>query len=276
MVKNIRYLISGWAISCLLCFCQQSLAEQGLSEQSLAAESNKPRSFTVGAEDIRFYPHYDFTHSQGKGFANDVLALFADNYGYTFTYQPLPVKRLYHELDNLVDFIYPDNPNWTKFQSSQLQRHFSEPVIHNLGTTMVLPKNQTIELSQFRTLAVIHGFTPTAWLALRNQHRFKMYDVPNAESAVNLVLKGQLDGADVEYHVASDVLRRQQRPDALVVAQNLPMTRVAFHLSTSRHPQVIEQFNQFLRSHQQQINELKQKYQLVDRLPQQQAAPVLP
>lgn len=243
------------AVFCVLCL---------INSQAAAAQ----RDFTIGTEDINFYPHYNFTHVDSNGFANEVLQLFAGEYGYRFSFQPLPVKRLYHELDNLVDFIYPDNPNWAKFQGSQARRTFSDPLIYNLGTTLVLPANKDISLSQFRTLAVIHGFTPTAWLNLRSEYRFKLYEVPNAVSALNLVLRGQLDGADVEYNVAQQVLREQQQEGALVVASQLPMTRVSFHLSTIRHPQVLQQFNSFLLSHDEQINALKQKYQLTDSLPQ--------
>ncbi|MBU1309880.1 MAG: transporter substrate-binding domain-containing protein [Gammaproteobacteria bacterium] len=224
--------------------------------------------FVVGTEDINFYPHYNFTSSDSSGFANEVLQLFASKHGYQFSFQPLPVKRLYHELDGLVDFIYPDNPNWAKYQSVQASRSFSDPLIYNLGTTMVLAADKDISLSQFRTLAVIHGFTPTAWLNLRSQHRFKFYEVPNAISAVNLVLKGELQGADVEYNVAQHILRTQQQEGALVVASQLPMTRVSFHLSTMRHPLILQQFNRFLLNHQADIAALKHKYQLIDSLPQ--------
>jgi polar amino acid transport system substrate-binding protein len=224
--------------------------------------------FIVGTEDINFFPHYDFTQPDSKGFANEVLQLFAAEYGYRFSFQPLPVKRLYHELDNLVDFIYPDNPNWATLQTADPSRVFSDPLIYNLGTTMVLPRHRQIPLAQFRTLAVIHGFTPTAWLHLRSEYRFKLYEVPNAVSALNLVIRGQLDGADVEYNVAQHILRSQQQEGALVVAQQLPMTRVGFHLSTSRHPRVLQQFNLFLASHQPQIIALKHKYQLSDNPPQ--------
>ena len=175
--------------------------------------------FIIGTEDINFYPHYNFTRADSTGFANDVLQLFAREYGYQFSFQPLPV-------------------------------------------------NKNILLQHFRTLAVIHGFTPTAWLNLRNQYRFKLYEVPNAISAVNLVLKGELQGADVEYNVAQHILRTQQQEGALVVAEQLPVTRISFHLSTIRHPQVIQQFNRFLLSHQADIEALKHKYQLTDSLPQ--------
>ena len=246
------YLTAVIFILCLLC----------------SATVKAQREFIVGTEDINFYPHYDFTSVDSTGFANEVLQLFAGKHGYRFSFQPLPVKRLYHELDGLVDFIYPDNPNWVKYQGVQASRNFSDPLIYNLGTTLVLPANKDISLSRFRTLAVIHGFTPTAWLNLRSEYRFKLYEVPNAVSALNLVLRGQLDGADVEYNVAQQILREQQQDGALVVASQLPMTRVSFHLSTIRHPQVLLQFNRFLLSHEQQIDALKQKYQLSDSLPQ--------
>lgn len=230
----------------------------------LSSHAYAAQRFIIGTEDINFYPHYDFTSVQGQGFANDVLRLFAEEYGYQFSFQPLPVKRLYHELDNLVDFIYPDNPNWAKFQGSQQQRLFSEPLVQNWGTTLVLPKNKQLELAQVRTLAVIHGFTPVAWLALKPDNKFKFYEVPNAVTAINMVLKGQLDAADVEYHVARHILARQQQSDALVVADKLPMTRVNFHLSTIRHPQVLAQFNQFLLTHQNEIAQIKAGYNLAD------------
>lgn len=59
-----------------------------------------------------------------------------------------------------------------------------------------------------------YDFTPTAWLKLRNEYRVKLYEVPNAVTALNLVLKGQLDGADVEYHVAQHILRLAARGSA--------------------------------------------------------------
>ena len=39
-------------------------------------------------------------------------------------------------------------------------------------------------------------------------------------------------------------------------------------LGELRHPQVLQQFNRFLLSHQAEISALKQKYQLTDSLPQ--------
>ena len=34
--------------------------------------------FTVGTEDINFYPHYNFTRADGAGFANETLKILPD------------------------------------------------------------------------------------------------------------------------------------------------------------------------------------------------------
>lgn len=224
--------------------------------------------FVVGTEDLSFYPHYDFTTNSRKGFANELLEKFAHQHGYHFRFQPLPVKRLYHELDNIVDFIYPDNPAWHSFQGTLATRLYSEPLIYNLGTTLVKPGQQQIGLSHIRTLAIVRGFTPVQWLNLQQKHKFKIVEVATPQSAVSLVLRGQLDAADVEYNVAYHLLNQLQQPDGLVVASKLPFSQVGFHLSTTRHASVLKQFNRFLADNPLMLAEMKLRYGLLEQLPQ--------
>lgn len=225
--------------------------------------------FVVGTEDLSFYPHYDFTTASQKGFANDVLNRFAEQYGYQFSFQPLPVKRLYHELDNTIDFIYPDNPAWHSFQGDLASRLYSDAVVFNLGVSMVKSERQQLKVNQIRTLAVIRGFTPVKWLTLKQNHRFEIFEVANPQSAISLVLRGQLDVADLEYNVATHLLAEFQQSEALVVAANLPFSKVGFHLSTTRHGDVLVQFNRFLADNQPLLHELKLRYGLLEQLPQQ-------
>ncbi|MBV2128616.1 substrate-binding periplasmic protein [Arsukibacterium indicum] len=226
--------------------------------------------FVVGTEDLAFYPHYDFTTGGKNGFANDVLNKFAEQYGYQFSFQPLPVKRLYHELDNTVDFIYPDNPAWHSFQGDLADRLYSEALVYNLGVSMVKPQRQQLTIKQVRTLAIIRGFTPVQWLRLKQSNRFEIFEVANPQSAVSLVLRGELDVADLEYNVALHLLTELQQPEGLVVAENLPFSQVGFHLSTTRHSEVLAQFNRFLVDNQLLLQELKLHYGLLEQLPQQQ------
>ena len=129
---------------------------------------------------------------------------------------------------------------------------------------MVLPQKQQMSLSDFKVLANIHGFSPTRWLELKKQHKFKILDVPDAESALRMTLRGRVDGANVEYNVAQYHLAQMKSAKALVMAEHLPFTNLAFHLSSQKHPEQILRFNQFLIEQQDQIQQLKRRYALVE------------
>jgi len=48
------------------------------------------------------------------------------------------------------------------------------------------------------------------------------------------------------------------------MAEHLPFTNLAFHLSSHKHPEQIRRFNQFLIEQQDQIQRLKRRYALVE------------
>jgi ABC-type amino acid transport substrate-binding protein len=239
-----------WAAALILCF--SALANAGA------------RQIVVGIEQIDYYPHYDFSAGQQRGFFYDLMQLFGKTAGYEIRYDALPVKRLYQAANNGIDVVYPDNPAWQKYLVADYQKTFSEPVIYTLGSTMVLPEHRQIQLAEFRSLAVIHGFTPYRWLALRGQYKFKIVDVPDSASALGLVLKGRVQAASIELNVAHEYLRRIGQPGALVAAENLPFSELPFLLSSVHKPELIAEFNQFLRKHRREIQQLKQQYHLLE------------
>lgn len=223
--------------------------------------------YLIGIEAINFYPHYDFSADSEGGFANEVFALFAEISGHELEMVPLPPKRLYHELDRRMDFIYPDHPRWVQYQGTAPQRYFSQPVTGNLGTAMIRPQLADAGPEDIRSVAIIHGFTPVAWLS-RAADRIELIQVPDAQSAIGLVLKGRVDAADVEYNVGSHILRQMGRESDLLPALNLPYTLGSYHLSAVKHPRLIRQFDEFLSDHRAEIQRLKDKYQIKERLEQ--------
>jgi len=224
-------------------------------------------SYVIGIEQIDYYPHYDFSQRQQRGYFVDLIQLFSDKTGHQFKFMPLPVKRLYQSSNSGIDFIYPDNPLWEQYKEPGIEKLFSAPVIFTLGSTLVKPELQHISLEQFRSLAVIHGFVPTKWLALKNRYNYRMVDVPDVPSALGLVLKGRLDGANIEFNVAQHYLRSIAAQDQLVIAEQLPFTQLPFLLSTVKHPKLLSEFNQFLLDNAEQVAALKRKYQLQEQRP---------
>ena len=74
-----------------------------------------PQTYRVGVEDVDYYPIFsavppDYLY---RGYARDLLDLFASHERIHFTYVPLPVRRLNHEFRaGRLDLIFPDNPRW--------------------------------------------------------------------------------------------------------------------------------------------------------------------
>jgi ABC-type amino acid transport substrate-binding protein len=222
--------------------------------------------FVVGSENINYFPHYNFVSNQpDKGYAWAVLQAFAKAAGHSFEYQAFPIKRLQRELlENRIDFSYPDNPSWQSKKQDQTDKIFSQKFITSYGNTMVLATRKSTGLIDFDTVAVPHGFTSVMYAELVAKNRIQLLTVPDALSALKLVLMGRVDGADVEYNVANYLLRQQGQKGALIHDLSLPSDPVTFHLSTRKHPIIIKQLNQFLSSNNTLLKDLKATYQLIE------------
>lgn len=240
--------------------------------------SLQAKTYVIGIEQLDYYPHYDFLSPQPRGYFFDLIQLYSQWSGDEFRFKALPVKRLYKDSVELTDFVYPDNKAWQPHLDidRNLAKYFSAPVIYTLGSTLVLPEKRFMQLTDFKVLANIHGFSPSLWLQLKQTHKFKILDVADAESALRMAIRGRVDAANVEYNVAQYHLQQMQSPGALVMAEHLPFTNLAFHLSSQKHPEQIRRFNQFLIEQQDQIQQLKQRYGLVEykeQLPKLQDKP---
>ena len=224
------------------------------------------KEYRIGIEQLNYYPHYDFKSAQPRGYIYDLIQLYSQWSGDQFIFVPLPVKRLYADAETLTDFIYPDNKAWQPHLAAgrAVSKSYSDPVIYTLGSTMVRPENADMQLQQFKLLANIHGFSPTLWLPLLSQYKIRILEVPDAEFALKLALRGRVDGANVEYNVATYHLERMKQPGALVAGLHLPFSERAFHLSTEKHPEQLKRFNRFLREQSHAIARLKQKYGLIE------------
>lgn len=250
MLRFVRLCIGLW------------LGWMGLSISSLHA-----KEIVVGIEDINYYPHYDFSGAQPRGYFFELMRLFSQKSGHDLRFQKLPVKRLYLAAKDEVDLVYPDNPRWQQYLYKSYPKTYSDPVIHTLGSTMVRPENRQLSVARVNSLAIIHGFAPSRWLELKKIYSFKIVEAQDVPAALGLLLKNRVDAAVVEYNVAQAYLAEHQKRGALVAGEQLPFTDVPFLLSTVNHPELIAEFNQFLKTERVAIQALKDKFALVEQKP---------
>jgi len=226
------------------------------------------KEFKVGVENINYYPHYDFTNGKKSGYIYDLLELFSVKNNHKFTYIVLPVKRLRKKFleTNQIDFMYPDNPIWEQYLSPTDNKVYSDPAITTIGGTLVRKENVGKGVYSVKSLSVPHGFTSTEWLKIQKQRSLKILAVQDAQVALEVLLKGRVDAADVEFNVAQYLLKSMNKQNEVKLDPSLPYIDVAFKLSTLNHISTINEFNIFLSEHKKSIDSLKKKYQLIESI----------
>jgi ABC-type amino acid transport substrate-binding protein len=141
-------------------------------------------------------------------------------------------------------------------------KYFSLPLVGIVGASLVRKGDARLTLAQIRAIAVPRGFTPDHLLAVQAEHNFELVETSDANAALQMLLKNRVDAADVEWHVARHLLGKTGRAAQVEIAQQLPVTSVAFHLSSNRHGDLLRRFDRFLLENAEAIQRLQQKYQI--------------
>ncbi|WP_457441216.1 substrate-binding periplasmic protein [Pseudomonas sp. TE3786] len=231
----------------------------------LFATTAHAQTYVVGVENLPFMPHYS-TDKQGNytGFAREVLDLFAAKAGIQLEYRPLPVERLLPALlQGEVDFKYPDNADWAQPQKAGKSLHYSQAVVNYVDGVLVPPMQQGQGVDKLQRLAIVSGWTPWAYQARIEAKQTLLTTSEDLPSMIKLALKNEADGAYFNVVVATyylDTIRA--RPGALLFDSKLPYTRGTFNLSSSKYPELISRFDQFLAEQHEAIAALKEKYQV--------------
>ncbi len=124
-----------------------------------------------------------------------------------------------------------------------------------------------MELSDFRVLGTILGFTPWDYISLIKSKKVDLEEIDIMTNLLKMVIKQRVDGAYVNVSVASYQLEHVlKKPGVLVFNPNLPHTIDSYRLSSIKHPKIIAAFNKFLSSEHEKISLLKQEYNVEDVL----------
>lgn len=214
-----------------------------------AAAAAQQTTFTVGVEDLEYYPQYSHSGSQVTGFGRELLDAFAKSRGYKFEYKMYPLSRLSLEAFKFksLDFKYPDNQYWEQALRKHATVYYSKPVMPYIDGVLVLPQNKGRPLDQFKVLGTMTGFTPWNYLDLIKAGRVTLFENDSFLSLLKQVTLKRVDGAYVNIEVARYQLREVlHQPDALVYDPGLPHTSDFYYLSSVKHPAIIAEFNAFL------------------------------
>ncbi len=118
-------------------------------------------------------------------------------------------------------------------------------------------------LARLQVLGTVMGFTAWEYMTLIESGQVTLKENIGAAALLSQVLKGRIDGAYTEIAVATHQLATiLKQPDALVFDADLPHMQDFYYLSTTKHPDIIQEFNAFLTEERETIQALKRKYML--------------
>lgn len=233
------------------------------SGSTLASQTN----FTIMVQNYRALPPYS-TYDKGEygGFNRELLDMFAKEKGYTFEYVAYPVKRLFFEFVNGAgDFKYPDNPKWASKIKKNAPIIYSDPVVEYIDGVMVLPQNKGRDVKSLKTLGLVAGWTPFQYLPRVKSGDIKIQENNAYGGLLKQTILGRNDGAysniaSSRYYLNNIV----KQPGSLVFDDTLPHVRSGRTLSSIKYPEIIAEFNTFLKERADVISALKIKLAVED------------
>lgn len=223
------------------------------------------QTYVVGVEELPFAPHYSLdAQGEYRGFAREVLDAFAADSGVSLSYKALPVEQLLPALRRgEIDLKYPDSPHWAQGQKTGMTLHYSQAVVDYVDGVLVAPGRQGRSLDDIQRLSLVQGWTPRGYEQRIDSGQIRLDYSDDLRQMIRQALKQDTDGAYFNVVVATHYLDNiRARPGALVFDPKLPHTRGSFHLSSTRHPQLVARFDRFLGDRAAQVAALKDQHRV--------------
>lgn len=227
----------------------------------LAAAQDDGSSLIVGVEELSYLPAYGRDENgEYAGFSRAVLDAFAADYGYELTYRPLPITRLYNGLlSGSIDFKYPDNPRWAADRKQGWTISYSAPAMTYIDGNLVTEAQGGSD--DVQVVGTVLGFTPWAWLDHLESGSLELTESTDLVPVLRQLFAGRIDAAYANVAVAKHVAAENGLPaDQLVFRDDLPYDLGTYHLSTTKHPELIAQFNLWLEDNAERVEAMREDY----------------
>jgi ABC-type amino acid transport substrate-binding protein len=232
----------------------------------LTGLSAQGREYTVGVGDYDYYPLFRYENGDFKGYAGELLNAFAKAGGYKFVYKAYPIKRLDNEylVTKTLDLRFPDNAYWNSEAKKGLTLVYTEPALEFVEGLMVLPANKGRALASVKNIGSIAGFTVWPYLDQIKSGKLVLTENSDFTALLKMGQAGRVDGVYANIVLARYTLKEtMKQPDSLVFDSTLPIDRGTYHVSTVKHPQLIKEFNDWIKKEKTFVDSLKKKYQIV-------------
>lgn len=243
----------------------------------IPSQSWSQSTYVIGVEDLSYYPFYVNSKGDYQGFARDLLDAFANHKKVRFIYQAMTPEALFKALLNKeIDFKFPDNPYWQGDAKQGHDIYYSLGVMNYTDGALVLWPKENVTIQDIKILGTINAFTPFAYLDLINSEKLTVIEYLSLDELVKAILHRKVDAgyfnvlmakhfvANISLSTLLDVKDKidikLDRP-IIEFHPDLPHTSSEYFLSSSKHENLINDFNEFLNANPELMKLLNQKYQ---------------
>ena len=203
--------------------------------------------YIVGVEDYNRYPFQYTENGIYKGRFREILDKFAQDERIKFEYVPYKIKDLYPAFfEEKIDLKFPDNPVWRSPQKAKYKVYYSDFLTYYIDGIFVFEKDINISIPKLYKFGVVDDII--LWSLLKKQKRKKI-EIINATSCaelVNMLLDGKIRGIFCNYDVMRHLLKNSEYKEKIVMNFDLPFIDNYYHISSIKHPDLIEKFNKWI------------------------------
>lgn len=237
----------------------------------LASVAAHAETLVVGFEDLDIYP-YGRPHDEQvyEGYFRDVMEAFAAARGYELKLLVLPAKRLHAGFrKGEADLYVPDNPSWSAEFKQDLDIAYSDVVAVALDGLLVLPGKENEKLGEgIVRIGTVLGVTLVPFLKELEAGVVTADYSADHQAVYRKLLMGRVDAVYSNLAIARYILSRiQEDAGAVAWSEAVPLVRSEFHASSATRPELVAAFNQWLRSHQAEVETIKKRFELVESEP---------
>lgn len=209
----------------------------------------------VGVPETDAYPLFRAKNGDYQGFCREALDLFAKEYGYSFTYSALPIKRLFLYLGNgKVSIKFPDDPLLQPEGKLGKGIYYSKPLITVYQGLLIL-KTHT---GSIKSVSLVNGWVVNDTTLPSTVQRL---GVPSLESAIMTAFRKHTDGFWANLTVARYTLKQMGKEELFRVNTDVATMPFQYSLS-SKDRKLVSNFDDFIVKYNNKIESLKVKYSL--------------
>ena len=259
--KTLRYLL----LPLLFFSFYSSTQEHDTKEMTNTLSAAK--TFIIGVEALDYYPWYSFDYlgREKPSFTRDLLSHFFNSRGYSYKFLALPIKRFNSwYVERGIDFKFPDNIHWREEESVKLAITYSDPVIKLTAGTYVLKSNEYLQRDDVTKLGTISGFYPTFWHDKIAKQETELVESTTALSTVKHLLYSYVTAINIDKNVINYHLEKLASTQQVVLNAHIKSESYHYYFSSIEYPQIIAEFNQYLRDNKGLIAELKRQYRIIE------------